>query len=221
MHVDICPLPLHASNANRDQKKRGGVALADSRDRVRLGPFHGGPDSVAFIYPTYIDHHALKLGVERYRSRTLRPNTLKRAFGRPCGRSHRPSTGTAAASSSNRARTEQHAPFYRCSIASTRCRSHSILNTRTHGMYSERARPCCGLITPPRHLCSPMVDIASTTARRQVHGCLGADKRAGRLTKHGIDMDGGDEAAEAVAEEVAAHSTRAPLSTETQRQLTE
>ena len=63
-----------------------------------------------------------------------------------------------------------------------------------------------------------MVDIASTTARRQVHGCLGADKRAGRLTKHGIDMDGGDEAAEpaeAVAEEVAAHSTRAPLSTET------
>ena len=54
-----------------------------------------------------------------------------------------------------------------------------------------------------------------------MHGCLGADKRAGRLTKHGIDMDGGDEAAEAVAEEVAAHSTRAPLSTETQRQLTE
>ena len=33
-----------------------------------------------------------------------------------------------------------------------------------------------------------------------MHGCLGADKRAGRLTKHGIDMDGGDEAAEAVAE---------------------
>ena len=52
-----------------------------------------------------------------------------------------------------------------------------------------------------------------------MHGCLGADKRAGRITKHGIDMDGGDEAAEAVAEEVAAHSTRAPLSTETQRQL--
>ena len=48
-----------------------------------------------------------------------------------------------------------------------------------------------------------------------MHGCWGADKRAGRLTKHGIDMDGGDEAAEAVAEEVAAHSTRAPLSTET------
>ena len=38
---------------------------------------------------------------------------------------------------------------------------------------------------------------------------------AGSPTKHGIDMDGGDEAAEAVAEEVAAHSTRAPLSTET------
>ena len=55
-----------------------------------------------------------------------------------------------------------------------------------------------------------------------MHGCLGADKRAGRLTKHGIDMDGGDEAAEAVAEEVAVHSTRAPLSAEeTQRQLTE
>ena len=54
-----------------------------------------------------------------------------------------------------------------------------------------------------------------------MHGCLGADKRAGRLTKHGIDMDGGDEAAEAVAEEVAAHSTRVSLSTETQRQLTE
>ena len=46
-------------------------------------------------------------------------------------------------------------------------------------------------------------------------------KRAGRLTKHSIDMDGSDEAAEAVTEEVAAHSTRAPLSFETQRQLTE
>ena len=66
-----------------------------------------------------------------------------------------------------------------------------------------------------------MVDIASTTAKRQVHGSWGAGKHAGRLTKHGIDMDGGDEAAEAVAEEVAAHSTRAPLSFETQRQLTE
>ena len=54
-----------------------------------------------------------------------------------------------------------------------------------------------------------------------MHGCLGADKRAGRLTKHGIDMDGGDEAAEAVTEDVAAHSTRVSLSTETQRQLTE
>ena len=54
-----------------------------------------------------------------------------------------------------------------------------------------------------------------------MHGCLGADKRAGRLTKHGIDMDGGDEAAEAVTEDVAAHSTRALLNTETQRQLTE
>ena len=54
-----------------------------------------------------------------------------------------------------------------------------------------------------------------------MHGCLGADKRAGRLTKHGIDMDGGDEAVEAVTEEVAAHSTRVSLSTETQRQLTE
>ena len=66
-----------------------------------------------------------------------------------------------------------------------------------------------------------MVDIASTNARRQVHGSWGAGKHAGRLTKHGIDMDGGDEAAEAVAEEVAAHSTRVSLSTETQRQLTE
>ena len=66
-----------------------------------------------------------------------------------------------------------------------------------------------------------MVDIASTNARRQVHGSWGAGKRAGRLTKHGIDMDGGDEAAEAVTEDVAAHSTRALLNTETQRQLTE
>ena len=44
---------------------------------------------------------------------------------------------------------------------------------------------------------------------------------AGSQSKHGIDMDGRDEAAEAVAEEVAAHSTRVSLSTETQRQLTE
>ena len=108
---------------------------------IRLGPCHGGPDSVAYIYPTYIDHHALTLGVKRYRSRTLRPNTLKRAFGRPCGRSHRPSTGTAAASSSNRARTEQHAPFYRSSIALTRCQVHSKRDTRTHGMHSKRERP--------------------------------------------------------------------------------
>ena len=34
-------------------------------------------------------------------------------------------------------------------------------------------------------------------------------------------MDGGDEAREAVTEDVAAHSTRVSLSTETQRQLTE
>ena len=53
---------------------------------------------------------------------------------------------------------------------------------------------------------------------RQVHGSWEAGKRAGRLTKHGIDMDGGDEAAEAVTEDVAAHSTRVLLSTETQRQ---
>ena len=172
------------------------------------------------VYPTYIDHHALKLGVKRYRSRTLRPNTLNRAFGPPCGRSHRPSTGTAAASSSNRARTEQHAPFYRSSIALTRCQVHSKLNTRTHGMHSKRERPWCGLRTPPRHLCSPMVDIASTNARRQVHGSWGAGKHAGRLTKHGIDMDGGNESPEVVTEDVAAHSTRAPLSNETQRQLT-
>ena len=49
-----------------------------------------------------------------------------------------------------------------------------------------------------------MVDIASTTARRQVHGSWGAGKLAGRLTKHGIDMDGDDEAPEAVTEDVAA-----------------
>ena len=54
-----------------------------------------------------------------------------------------------------------------------------------------------------------------------MHGCWGANKRAGRRIKHGIDMDGRDEAAEAVAEEVPAHSTRVSLSTETQRQLTE
>ena len=66
-----------------------------------------------------------------------------------------------------------------------------------------------------------MVDIASTNARRQVHGSWGAGKHAGRLTKHGIDMDGGNEAPEVVTEDVAAHSTRVSLSTETQRQLTE
>ena len=66
-----------------------------------------------------------------------------------------------------------------------------------------------------------MVDIASTNARRQVHGSWGAGKHAGRLTKHGIDMDGGNEAPEVVTEDVAAHSTRVLLSTATQRQLTE
>ena len=66
-----------------------------------------------------------------------------------------------------------------------------------------------------------MADIGSTTARIHVHGCWGANKRAGRRTKHGIDMDGRDEPAEAVAEEVPAHSTRMSLRTETQRQLTE
>ena len=66
-----------------------------------------------------------------------------------------------------------------------------------------------------------MVDIASTNARRQVHGSWGAGKHAGRLTKHGIDMDGGNEAPDVVTEDVAAHSTRALLNTETQRQLTE
>ena len=54
-----------------------------------------------------------------------------------------------------------------------------------------------------------------------MHGSWGAGKLAGRLTKHVIDMDGGDEAVEAVTEDVAAHSTRVSLSTETQRQLTE
>ena len=66
-----------------------------------------------------------------------------------------------------------------------------------------------------------MVDIASTNARRQVHGSWGAGKHAGRLTKHGIDMDGGNESPEVVTEDVAAHSTRVFLSTATQRQLTE
>ena len=67
-----------------------------------------------------------------------------------------------------------------------------------------------------------MVDIASTNAIRQVHGSWGAGyKHAGRLTKHGIDMDGGNEAPEVVTEDVAAHSTRVLLSTATQRQLTE
>ena len=41
---------------------------------------------------------------------------------------------------------------------------------------------------------------------RQVHGSWEAGKRAGRLTKHGIDMDGGNEAPEVVTEDVAAHS---------------
>ena len=54
-----------------------------------------------------------------------------------------------------------------------------------------------------------------------MHGSWGAGKRAGRLTKHGIDMDGGNEAPEAVTEDVAAHSTRVLLSTATQRQLAE
>ena len=66
-----------------------------------------------------------------------------------------------------------------------------------------------------------MVDIASTNARRQVHGSWGAGKHAGRLTKHGIDMDGGNESPEVVTEDVAAHSTRVLLSTATQRQLAE
>ena len=54
-----------------------------------------------------------------------------------------------------------------------------------------------------------------------MHGSWKAGKLAGRLTKHVIDMDGGDEAVEAVTEDVAAHSTRVSLSTETQRQLAE
>ena len=54
-----------------------------------------------------------------------------------------------------------------------------------------------------------------------MHGSWGAGRHAGRLTKHGIDMDGGNEAPEAVTENVAAHSTRVLLSTATQRQLTE
>ena len=50
-----------------------------------------------------------------------------------------------------------------------------------------------------------------------MHGSWGAGKRAGRLTKHGIDMDGGNESPEVVTEDVAAHSTRVLLSTATQR----
>ena len=73
-----------------------------------------------------------------------------------------------------------------------------------------------------------MVDIASTTARRQVHvgvceqiSVLAGSPSMASITIWTEAMRVELEAAEAVAEEVAAHSTRAPLSTETQRQLTE